>query len=178
MARARICPKCANINDASFLRCKFCSAAIDKAEVIEGSNEDIREAAEHIKLCAEAALDSDNKAAEMVNHMLLTTGYDFQGYRITQYFDVVFDELFIGMGLLKAISVTFNNIGAAIMGDEATKVGEKLNEVKTALRDRVKLKAAKMGANALIGIDFESSKVGDLIMVSMTATAVKVEKLQ
>lgn len=34
-----------------------------------------------------------------------------------------------------------------------------------------------LGANALIGIDFESSKPGDLIMVSITATAVGSEKI-
>ncbi len=54
---------------------------------------------------------------------------------------------------------------------------EKLNSVKEELRNRVIRKAEKLGANALIGIDFESSKLGDIIMVSMTATAVHIEKI-
>lgn len=29
----------------------------------------------------------------------------------------------------------------------------------------------------MLGIDFESSKLGDLIMVSMTGTAVKIQKI-
>ena len=54
---------------------------------------------------------------------------------------------------------------------------QKLNDIKTELRKRVMSKAQKVGANALIGIDFESSRLGDLLMVSMTATAVRIEKI-
>ena len=54
---------------------------------------------------------------------------------------------------------------------------DKLNEVKLQLRQRVIDKAEKLGADALIGIDFESSRLGELIMVSMTATAVKLDRI-
>ena len=53
----------------------------------------------------------------------------------------------------------------------------KLNDVKDQLKSRLVRKAVDMGANAMLGIDFESSKLGDLIMVSMTGTAVKIEKI-
>ena len=109
--------------------------------------------------------------------MKLTTGYDFQGYLITEYVDVIFDEMLVGLGFGKSLLSAFDNVFSALTGREATEMIDKLNRVKQQLRDRVTKKARDMGANALIGIDFESSKLGDLLMVSMTATAVKIEKI-
>lgn len=108
--------------------------------------------------------------------MKLTTGYEFQGYFITDYYDVIFDEMLIGLGLGKSLLSTVDNLASALLGCEATVMIEKLNLAKKELRDRVCTKAEQLGANALIGIDFESSKLGDIIMVSMTATAVHIEK--
>lgn len=109
--------------------------------------------------------------------MKLTTGYEFQGYFITEYLDVIFDEMLVGLGFSKSVAASFDNLFSALSGSEATEMVDKLNSVKCQLRERVISKAKKLGANALIGIDFESSKLGDLIMVSMTATAVKIDKI-
>lgn len=109
--------------------------------------------------------------------MKLTTGYDFQGYFITEYYDVIFTEMIVGMGLGKSVISSLDNMVSSIVGSEATAMIEKVNEAKTELRKRVIEKAERLGANALIGIDFESTKIGGLIMVSMTATAVKIEKI-
>ncbi len=109
--------------------------------------------------------------------MKLTTGYEFQGYFITEYLDVIFDEMLVGLGLGKSLAAGLDNFFSVLGGTEATEMVDKLNDVKMQLRERVIEKAKKLGANALIGIDFESSKVGDLIMVSMTATAVKIDRI-
>lgn len=109
--------------------------------------------------------------------MKLTTGYDFQGYYITEYLDVIFDEMLVGLGFGKSLMAGLDNFFSALSGSEATEMIDKLNNVKYQLRERVISQARKLGANALIGIDFESSKLGDLIMVSMTATAVKIDKI-
>ena len=54
---------------------------------------------------------------------------------------------------------------------------ERLNMIKAALKHRVVRKADNLGANAIIGVSFESSRIGELLMVSMTGTAVKIERL-
>lgn len=118
----------------------------------------------------------DNNQKPM-SDMILTTGCDIQGYFIKEYIDVVFDEILVGIGLRKALSSYIDNAISSFMGSEATTIVNKLNEVKECLRQRIIDKAKQRGANALIGIDFESSRLGDLIMVSMTATAVRVEKI-
>lgn len=109
--------------------------------------------------------------------IILTTGYDVQGYFITKYIDVIFDEMLVGLGFGRAITSSFDNLISSFTGSEATQMIDKLNSVKDALRSRVVNRALRMGANALIGVDFESSKLGDLIMVSMTGTAVRIEKI-
>ena len=109
--------------------------------------------------------------------MKLTTGFDFQGYYITEYLDVIFDEMLVGIGLGKALTSSVDNWLSSLTGGEATEMIEKLNDVKAQLRNRVIERAAKLGANALIGIDFESSRLGSLLMVSFTATAVKIVKI-
>lgn len=109
--------------------------------------------------------------------MKLTTGYEFQGYFITEYLDVIFDEMLVGLGLGRSLAAALDNMFSAMDGTEATEMVDKLNEVKLQLRQRVIGKAEKLGADGLIGIDFESSKLGDLIMVSMTATAVKLDRI-
>ena len=112
-----------------------------------------------------------------VKDMLLTTGNTFQGYKILKYVDVYFDEIVFGLGFAKGIAASFENIGAAFSGGEATVATDRLNEIKSLLKKRMMQKAAENGANALLGIDFESSGIGDLMMVSMTATAVVIEPI-
>lgn len=109
--------------------------------------------------------------------MKLTTGYDFQGYYITDYYDVIFDEMLVGIGFFRGFKASIDNALSSLTGTEATAMIEKLNNVKAELRARIIQKAEKLGANALIGIDFESSRLGDLLMVSMTATAVRIEQI-
>lgn len=109
--------------------------------------------------------------------MILTTSNRIEGYAIVDYVDVIFDEMLVGLGFGKGILSGIDNFFSALTGTEAVEMVEKLNQVKSQLRERIKKKAEDMGANALIGIDFESSRLGDLLMVSMTATAVKIEKL-
>ena len=106
----------------------------------------------------------------------MTTGCSFEGYVVTEYIDVLFDEILVGLGLGKAIVSGFDNFFSSLAGSEATTMTNKLNEVKEQLKTRLIEKAIDMGANAMLGVDFESSKLGDLIMVSISGTAVRIEK--
>ena len=113
-----------------------------------------------------------------LNTFIMTTGCSFEGYVVTEYIDVMFDEILVGLGFGKSIVSGFDNFFSAVTGTEATTMINKLNEVKDQLTTRLIRRAVDIGANAMLGIDFESSKLGDLIMVSMTGTAVKVEKIK
>ena len=109
--------------------------------------------------------------------MILTTGHDLEGYVITEYIEVIFDELLVGIGFKKGLTSTIDNVISSFTGTEATEMIERLNMIKAALKHRVIRKADNLGANAIIGVSFESSRLGELLMVSMTGTAVKIERL-
>lgn len=136
---------------------------VDKSEIKKESN--VRE------------IEKNNIINALRENMMLTTGYNFDGYRIVKYNDVIFEEAVFGVGI-KTSFKAIGDIFADLTGDEYTAMTNRIAEVKAKLRDRVILKAAEIDANALIGIDFESSMaIGNSILVSMTATAVTVEKI-
>lgn len=114
--------------------------------------------------------------SECKSSMLLSTGYSFDGYEIVKYIDVVFKEKFVGIGLKTAILNIADGF-ASLTGSEFLAMGDRLQEIKLELRDEMINEAANKGANALIGIDFESSAVGGAVfLVSMTATLVQIVK--
>ena len=154
----------------------FALSEQDKADFKHQQKEKYKTKAEIIAQHEQHRLNLEAERQSRLASFKLTTGYDFQGYTITEYYDVLFDEILVGLGFGRAILSTIDNTFSALTGGEATTMIEKLNTVKRQLRDRIVEKALSLGANALIGIDFESSKLGDLIIVSMTATAVKIEK--
>ena len=92
--------------------------------------------------------------------MILTTGHDLEGYVITEYIDVIFDELLVGIGFKKGLTSTIDNVISSFTGTEATEMIERLNMIKAALKHRVIRKADNLGANAIIGVSFESSRLG------------------
>lgn len=110
--------------------------------------------------------------------MMLTTGYSFDGYRITKYLDVIFDEKLMGVGLFKGIASTIDAAVVSITGDEATVASKKLNEVKLEAKRSLISKAVDLGANAIIGIDYEGFSLGGIIAVAITGTAVVVRKME
>jgi uncharacterized protein YbjQ (UPF0145 family) len=121
--------------------------------------------------------DEINNNPQMLNDVMMTTGFDFQGYNITKYCGVIFNEKFVGMGLTKIVKSIVGNVVAEIKGTEAEEMSKRLQEVKCDLVKEVKTEAILRGGNALIGIDFEPSYMGEIMMISMTATAVSIEKI-
>ena len=114
---------------------------------------------------------------EIKKNMLLTTGYSFDGFRIVKYLDVIFDEKLMGMGLLKGIASKIDTAIVSLTGDEATVASKLLNDVKKEAKKSLIAKAAELGANAIIGIDYEGFSLGGVIAVAITGTAVVIEEL-
>lgn len=57
-------------------------------------------------------------------------------------------------------------------------ITERITELKKGILDDLKTQAVKLGANAIIGLDFETTLPGGtVIMVSVSGTAVMIEKI-
>lgn len=104
--------------------------------------------------------------------MLLTTTPNIQGREITQYFGIVSGETIIGANLFKDFFAGIRDI----VGSRASSYESVLREAKESAVQEMSDQAARMGANAVIGIDLDYETVGtngSMLMVTAAGTAVR-----
>ena len=104
--------------------------------------------------------------------MLLTTTPNIQGREITQYFGIVSGETIIGANLFKDFFAGIRDI----VGGRASSYESVLREAKESALQEMSDQAARMGANAVIGIDLGFETVGangSMLMVTAAGTAVR-----
>ena len=104
--------------------------------------------------------------------MLLTTTPNIQGREITQYFGIVSGETIIGANLFKDFFAGIRDI----VGGRASSYECVLREAKESALQEMSDQAARMGANAVIGIDLDFETVGangSMLMVTAAGTAVR-----
>ena len=115
---------------------------------------------------------------QLASELILTTGSSFDGYSIDCYIDVVCEEVVFKNSVMKQISASFEDFGNALsLGErEMTGASELISKARAYALDKFRLKAARAGANAVLGIDFESSFGSDIVRVCISGTAVKISK--
>ena len=117
-----------------------------------------------------ASLNTDE-----IQSVIITTGPTVEGYRITSYQGIIFDETITGIGLKTAVK-GLGDMFASLSGEQLYAVNQRIFELKNALIERMKIKAVAAGANAIIGFSFESTLPGSgAVMVSASGTAVRIE---
>ena len=106
--------------------------------------------------------------------MLITTTPAIEGKRITNYYGIVSGETIIGANVFRDLFASIRDI----VGGRSGSYEEVLREAKeTALRE-MQDQAARMGANAVIGVDLDYETVGgsgSMLMVTASGTAVYIE---
>ena len=104
--------------------------------------------------------------------MLLTTTPTIQGREITQYFGIVSGETIIGANLFKDFFAGIRDI----VGGRSSSYESVLREAKECALQEMSDQAARMGANAVIGINLDYETVGangSMLMVTAAGTAVR-----
>ena len=102
-----------------------------------------------------------------------TTGYNFEGFQIKEYKDIVSGEVVLGTGFLSEIGADIKDL----FGENAKGFEGKIAQAKTEALYSIKEKALRLGANALIGIDFDIMTIGaNMIVVSANGTAVFIQR--
>lgn len=97
------------------------------------------------------------------------------GYRIKRVFGVVTGLTPRTRGFLGKFVAGFESM----FGGEVTAFTSELEKARVDAIKRVKDKARSLGANAIVGLDMESSDIGmqlGVVVISATGTAVLVEK--
>lgn len=104
--------------------------------------------------------------------MLTTTGFNFEGYRIVKYLDVISSEVVLGTGIFSSVSSSFADLTGTRSGTYERKLESGKSE---AIRNLERQTRAK-GGNAIIGIDIDYTTFGaDVLGVVATGTAVTIE---
>lgn len=105
---------------------------------------------------------------------LMTSGYNFEGYKITAYKGLVSGEVALGTGMFSEMFAGFSDL----FGTESDDFQEKMIKAKKAAQTRLLNQVIKAGGNAVIGVDYDYIKFnGNMIGISANGTAVVVEQI-
>ena len=103
-----------------------------------------------------------------------TTGFNFDGYSITEYKGVVFSETILGTGAFSELSASFSDL----LGTKSNAFMKKLAQARDYAMLELKKNAYQTGANAIIGISLEyTTFASNLIGIAARGTAVTIAKI-
>lgn len=109
-----------------------------------------------------------------MEELYITSGFNFEGYRITDYLDYCSGECALGTGFLSSLGAGF----ADLTGQNSSLYSDKLNTARNIALKELKHQARMIGANALIGVTVDYTAFSaDIIGVVSNGTAVKIEKI-
>lgn len=106
--------------------------------------------------------------------MIVTTTNNLEGKKIVKYLGIVTGEAIIGANFVKDFFASVRDI----VGGRAGSYEEGLREAKNIAMAEMQDYAARLGANAVIGIDLDyetMGSAGSMLMVSASGTAVVYE---
>jgi len=106
--------------------------------------------------------------------MIITTTPSVEGKKIVEYKGIVFGEVISGVDVVKDMVAGLSNFFG---GRSNTYETELVNARESALRE-MEERAAKLGANAVVGVDIDYEVLGannGMLMVTASGTAVRYE---
>ena len=104
--------------------------------------------------------------------MILTTTPTIEGRTRREYKGVVFGEVISGVNFLRDFAASIRNIVGGRSGSYEEELVSARNQAMNELADR----AARLGADAVVGIDIDYEVLGEnngMLMVTASGTAVK-----
>ena len=116
-------------------------------------------------------------AAETSTEFIVTTTPSVEGYRIKKILGVVTGLTPRTRGVGGKILAGFQSM----LGGEVTAFTTELEKARIESIQRVRSKALQLGANAVVGLDLETSDIGTgsgIVVISATGTAVILEPKQ
>lgn len=106
--------------------------------------------------------------------IILTTTPSIEGRKITSYLGVITGEAIMGANIMRDLFASITDV----IGGRSGAYEEKLQEARQIALHELEERAARLGANAVVGIDLDYEVVGQsgsMLMVSASGTAVRVE---
>ena len=104
--------------------------------------------------------------------MILTTTPTIEGRTIVEYRGVVFGEVISGVNSLRDFAASIRNV----LGGRSGSYEEELIKARSQAMNEMADRAARLGADAVVGIDIDYEVLGEnggMLMVTASGTAVK-----
>lgn len=115
-------------------------------------------------------IQEENIRAE-IKQIKITTGYNFEGYNITEYKNVISGECVLGTGFLSELFASTSDL----FGITSDVFSEKLKEAKNHALLSLRASCYKENGNAIIGVDFDYITFqNNMIGLVANGTAVKI----
>lgn len=110
--------------------------------------------------------------------MLLTTSSGFEGYDTIEYLGLVTKEIVYANGVKKEFSAAISNFFAGLTFQDYEMKGstELIKNAKNYILEQFIQEAQAKGANAILGIDIETSFGENIYRLSVNGTAVRIQK--
>jgi uncharacterized protein YbjQ (UPF0145 family) len=105
--------------------------------------------------------------------MIVTTTPTVEGHQIVEYHGVIFGEVISGINFVKDFFAGIRNI----VGGRSNSYEEELTKARTNAMAELEQRAARMGANAIVGVDIDYEVLGNdngMLMVTASGTAVTI----
>ena len=104
----------------------------------------------------------------------LTTTPGFEGRRVVRYLGIVHGEAIVGANIFRDLLASVRDV----VGGRSGAYENVLGDARGSALDEMAAAAARMGANAVVGIDLDYETLGtggSMLMVSASGTAVVIE---
>lgn len=106
--------------------------------------------------------------------MIITTTNKVEGREVVEYIDIVFGEVIIGINFLKDFGAGLRDV----FGGRSKGYEDELINARNDAIEEMEMRAASLGADAIIGCDIDYEVLGasnGMLMVSISGTAVKLK---
>jgi len=103
--------------------------------------------------------------------MIVTTTSSVEGRRIASYHGIVVGEAILGANVFRDLFAGITDI----IGGRSGAYEEELGRARRVALDEMQGRARDQGANAVVGVDLDYEVVNNMLMVSASGTAVRLE---
>ena len=103
--------------------------------------------------------------------MIVTTTPSLSGMNIKQYHGVVVGEAILGANVIRDLFAGITDV----LGGRSGAYEEELGKARRIALGELESEAARIGGNAVVGVDLDYEVINNMLMVSASGTAVTVE---
>lgn len=103
--------------------------------------------------------------------MIVTTTANIEGRRIATYHGVVVGEAILGANVFRDVFASITDVIGGRSGAYEASLGEARQTALAEAEER----ARALGADALVGVDLDYEVINNMLMVSVSGTAVSLE---